>query len=192
MLHVTPYYNRPTQEGLYRHFEAVAKSTRLPIVLYNVPTRTASDLLPETVERLAKIDNIVAIKEATGSVPRATEIIARCGDRITVLSGDDGTCFALYAVGARGVISVVSNIVPGRMAEMWDAAHAGNWPLAREMHYAIRVLTGLLFAESSPAPTKAALALMGRIHPEVRLPLCAVSEALLDQLRAQLKTEGLV
>jgi 4-hydroxy-tetrahydrodipicolinate synthase len=192
LLHVAPYYNRPTQEGLYRHFEAIAKSTRLPILLYNVPTRTSCDLLPETVERLARIDNIVGIKEATGSLTRATDIIARCGERFTVLSGDDGTCFPLYAIGARGVISVVSNIVPRRMAEMWDAAAAGNWPRARELHYAIHALNILLFAESSPSPTKAALALMGRCGPEVRLPMCPVTEGLLDRLRVQLKTEGLL
>ena len=192
LLHVTPYYNRPTQEGLYRHFEAIAKSTRLPVVLYNVPSRTCCDLLPETVERLARLDNIVGIKDATGSLPRATEILARCGDRLTVLSGDDGTCFPLYAVGARGVISVVSNIVPGRMAAMWDAAAAGDWARAREMHFAVRALGNLLFVESSPAPTKAALALMVRTTPDVRLPLVPVTEGLLERLRAQLKAEGLV
>jgi 4-hydroxy-tetrahydrodipicolinate synthase len=192
LLHVAPYYNRPTQEGLFRHFEAIAKSTRLPILLYNVPSRTSCDLLPETVERLARIDNIVGIKEATGNLTRATDIIARCGDGFIVLSGDDGTCFPLYAIGARGVISVVSNIVPRRMAEMWDAATAGNWARARELHFSIHALNVLLFAESSPSPTKAALALMGRCGPEVRLPMCPVTEGLLERLRAQLKTEGLL
>src|SRR5689334_19027511 len=121
LLHVTPYYNRPNQEGLYRHFEAIAKATKLPIILYNVPTRTACDILTETVVRLAAFDNVVGIKDATGNLVRGSELIAKVADRITVLSGDDGTAFPLYAIGARGVISVVSNVAPRDMAEMWDA-----------------------------------------------------------------------
>ena len=192
VLHVTPYYNRPTQEGMYLHFEAIARSTSLPVVLYNVPSRTSCDLLPETVARLAEHDNIVAIKEANGSTVRASRIIELLGDRMTVLSGDDFTSFPLYAVGARGVISVVSNIVPGLMADMWDAAAAGDWDRARALHYRIQPLTRLLFTESSPIPVKAALALMGKIQPDVRLPLCACSEGLREQLRAQLVAEGLL
>src|SRR3569623_1870702 len=134
LLHVTPYYNRPSQEGLYRHFEAIAKSTKLPIILYNVPTRTACDMLTETVVRLADFDNVIAIKDATGNLVRATELVAKCGDRVTVLSGDDGTAFPLYAVGARGVISVVSNVAPRDMSDMWDAAKAGDWARARRLH----------------------------------------------------------
>src|SRR4051794_8000977 len=120
LLHVTPYYNRPNQEGLYRHFEAVARSTQLPIILYNVPTRTACDLLTETVARLATLPNIVGIKDATGNLVRGSELVAQVADKITILSGDDGTAFPLYAIGARGVISVVSNVAPREMAEMWD------------------------------------------------------------------------
>src|SRR5512132_4316298 len=116
LLHVTPYYNRPNQEGLFRHFEAIARSTKLPIILYNVPSRTACDLLTETVVRLAELDNIVGIKDATGNLVRGSELIARVGDRIAVLSGDDGTTFPLYAIGARGVISVVSNVAPRAMS----------------------------------------------------------------------------
>ena len=112
LLHVTPYYNRPSQEGLFRHFEAIARATKLPIILYNVPSRTACDLLTETVVRLADFDNIIGIKDATGNLVRASELVARVGDRIAVLSGDDGTAFPLYAVGGRGVISVVSNVAP--------------------------------------------------------------------------------
>src|SRR3954465_14180645 len=122
LLHVTPYYNRPNQEGLFRHFEAIARSTKLPIILYNVPTRTACDLLTDTVVRLCEFDNIVGIKDATGNLVRGSELIAKVGDRLTVLSGDDGTAFPLYACGSRGVISVVSNVAPREMAEMWDAA----------------------------------------------------------------------
>jgi len=188
LLHVTPYYNRPTQEGLYRHFEAIARATKLPIILYNVPSRTACDLLPDTVERLAPIDNIVAIKEATGNLARATELVARVGDRMTVLSGDDATCFPLYAVGARGVISVVSNVAPAQMAQMWDAARAGQWDRARALHFELRVLNHLLFVETSPAPVKAALALMGRCTNEIRLPLVPATAATVEALRTHLKS----
>ncbi len=190
LLHVTPYYNRPGQDGMVRHFEAIARATKLPIILYNVPTRTGVDLLPDAVERLAAIDNVVAIKEATGSLPRATELIARVGDRVAVLSGDDATAYPLYAVGARGVISVVSNVCPGRMARMWDAAVAGKWDDARAEHFALRVLNQLLFAEPSPGPTKACLAMMGRCANELRPPLYPVSPGLTEQLRKILLAEG--
>jgi 4-hydroxy-tetrahydrodipicolinate synthase len=186
LLHVTPYYNRPTQEGLYQHFAAVAASTKLPVLLYNVPTRTGIDLLPDTVVRLAAIDNVVGIKEATGSLPRATELIGRCGGAFAVIAGDDATAMPLYAVGAKGVISVVSNCAPAMMAQMWDAAAAGNWQTARELHHALRVLNHLLFVEASPGPCKAALHLQGRIEQELRLPMVPVTAGLYEQLRAEL------
>ena len=186
LLHVTPYYNRPTQEGLYRHFEAVAAATTLPVLLYNVPTRTGCDLLPDTVVRLAAIDNIVGIKEATGSLPRATELIGRTSKSFLVISGDDATTMPLYAVGARGVISVVSNVAPAMMAQMWDAAVAGQWRTARDVHHALRLLNGLLFVEASPGPVKAALHLLGRAEQELRLPMVPVTPGLYEQLRAEL------
>lgn len=192
LLHVTPYYNRPNQEGLYRHFEAIAKATKLPIILYNVPTRTACDLLTETVVRLAEFDNVVGIKDATGNLVRGSELIARVGDRITVLSGDDGTAFPLYAIGARGVISVVSNVAPRPMSDMWDAVKAGDWARAKQRHYELRVLNHLLFVEPSPAPAKAALALLGRCSTEVRLPLVAATPGLVDQLRGEMRTQGML
>jgi len=192
LLQVTPYYNRPTQEGLYRHYAAIASSTRLPIVVYNVPGRTACDLLPETMARLTGFENIVAIKEATASVVRATNIIELCGDRVTVLSGDDFTTFPLYGVGARGVISVVSNVMPRAMADMWDAASAGDWARARALHYRIQPMTRLLFAESNPVPAKAVLALLGKMQPDVRLPLAPCSEELREKLRAQLVAEDML
>jgi len=192
LLHVTPYYNRPNQEGLFRHFEAVARSTRLPIILYNVPSRTACDLLTETVVRLAEIDNIIGIKDATGNLVRGSELIAKVGDRLTVLSGDDGTSFPLYALGARGVISVVSNVSPFAMSDMWDAVKAGDWARAKRRHYELRVLMQMLFAEPSPAPTKAALAILGRCSPDVRLPIVAATPALAEQLLVELKTLGML
>jgi 4-hydroxy-tetrahydrodipicolinate synthase len=192
LLHVTPYYNRPSQEGLFRHFEAIAKSTRLPIILYNVPTRTACDLLTDTVVRLAELDNIIGIKDATGNLVRGSELVARVGDRLTILSGDDGTTFPLYAVGATGVISVVSNVAPRAMSDMWDAAAAGDWARARQRHYELRVLSQLLFAEPSPAPAKAALALLGRCSTDVRLPLVSASSGLIEQLRAEMRAQGML
>ncbi|MCA9678823.1 MAG: 4-hydroxy-tetrahydrodipicolinate synthase [Myxococcales bacterium] len=192
LLHVTPYYNKPTQDGLFRHFEQIARHTRLPIILYNVPSRTSCDLLPDTVERLAAIDNIVAIKEATGSLPRATEVIARVGDRLAVLSGDDATAFPLYAIGARGVISVSSNVAPAKMARMWDAAVEGKWDEARDLHYQMRVLHDLLFVETNPIGVKAALALMGRCANELRPPMFPASPALTERLRKHLLAEGML
>jgi 4-hydroxy-tetrahydrodipicolinate synthase len=183
-LQVTPYYNRPSQEGLYRHFKAVAEAAPLPVVLYNVPTRTSCDLLPDTVARLADVPGIVAIKEATGSTTRATQILARCD--LTVLSGDDFTMFPLYAVGARGVISVLSNVAPGWVADMWDHVRAGRWDDARRIHFQIQPLTELLFAEPSPQPIKTALALRGAIADEVRLPLVPTSGPLRAKLAAAL------
>jgi len=192
LLHVTPYYNRPSQEGMFRHFEAIAKATKLPIILYNVPTRTACDLLTETVVRLADFPNIIGIKDATGNLVRGSELVAKVGDRMAVLSGDDGTAFPLYAVGGRGVISVVSNVAPRAMSDMWDAVRDGDWERAKKRHHELRVLSQMLFAEPSPAPTKAALALLGRCTPEVRLPLVAATPGLADQLRAELKVQGLL
>lgn len=186
LLHVTPYYNRPTQEGLFRHYEAIAAATALPVILYNVPARTSCDLLPETVERLAAFPTIVAIKEATGSLPRATELMARVGGRIALLSGDDPTTFPLYAVGARGVISVVSNVAPADMAAMWDAVVAGDWLRARALHMRLRTLIAALGMETNPIPVKAAAALLGRIRNELRLPLVPAQPATTEALRAQL------
>ena len=192
LLHVTPYYNRPNQEGLFRHFEAIAKVSKLPIILYNVPTRTGCDLLTETVVRLADFDNVIGIKDATGNLVRGSELVAKCGDKITILSGDDGTSFPLYACGARGVISVVSNVAPKQMSDMWDAVKAGDWERAKHRHFELRVLSQMLFFEPSPAPTKAALSLLGRCSLDVRLPLVPATTGLVEQLKTEMKTAGLL
>jgi 4-hydroxy-tetrahydrodipicolinate synthase len=192
LLHVTPYYNRPSQEGLFRHFEAIAKASKLPIILYNVPSRTGCDLLTETVARLTAFDSIIGIKDATGNLVRGGELIARVADRMTVLSGDDATAFPLYALGARGVISVVSNVAPRAMSDMWDAVKAGDFARARQRHYELRVLNHLLFAEPSPAPTKAALALLGRCSVDLRLPLVPATPPLVEQLRSEMRAQGLL
>ena len=182
-LQVTPYYNRPTQDGLYRHFKAIADSASLPIVVYNVPGRTGCDLLPETMERLCEVPLVVGIKEATGSAQRAAQIISRVGDRMVVLSGDDATAFPLYALGAHGCISVVSNVAPADMAAMWDAAAAGNWNKARELHYRVFPLSEGLFIEANPIPVKAALAMMGKITDEIRAPLYPMAGANREKVR---------
>jgi 4-hydroxy-tetrahydrodipicolinate synthase len=192
LLHVTPYYNRPSQEGLFRHFEAIAKSTKLPIILYNVPTRTGCDLLTDTVVRLASFDNVIGIKDATGNLVRGSELVAKVGDKLTILSGDDGTTFPLYACGARGVISVVSNVAPRAMSDMWDAVKAGDWERGRQRHFELRVMSQMLFAEPSPAPTKAALSILGRCSTDVRLPLVSASAGLIEQLRTELRVQGML
>jgi 4-hydroxy-tetrahydrodipicolinate synthase len=192
LLLVTPYYNRPGQDHLYRHFKAVIEAARLPSVLYNVPGRTACDLLPETIAKLAELPEVVGVKEATASALRASQILARVGDRVAVLSGDDATAFPLYALGARGVISVVSNVAPALMAGMWDAAAAGDWKRARDIHYKLLPLGEGLFVEANPIPVKAALAMMGRIAEEIRPPLYPLAAQHRDKLRDQLRDAGLL
>jgi len=192
LLQVTPYYNRPTQEGLFRHFEAIARAVPLPTVVYNVPSRTGCDLLPETVARLCEIPQIVGIKEASGSALRAEQIIARTGDRMAVISGDDFTILPFFAVGARGVISVVSNVAPRDVAELCDAALAGRWERARELQYKLLPLCDALFLETNPIPAKAALAMMGRMADELRPPLTPMSAPPREKLRGVLSAYGLL
>jgi 4-hydroxy-tetrahydrodipicolinate synthase len=183
MLQVTPYYNKPTQDGLYRHFKAVIDEAQLPTVVYNVPGRTGCDLLPDTIARLCDIPLVVGVKEATGNLQRASQIIAKVGDRLAVLSGDDATAMAMFAVGGRGVISVVSNVAPAEFSAMWDAAAAGDWKKARELHYSTFPLSEGLFIEANPIPVKAALALMGKIADEIRPPLYPMTGANRDKIR---------
>jgi 4-hydroxy-tetrahydrodipicolinate synthase len=192
LLLVTPYYNRPGQEHLYRHFKAIIEAAPLPTVLYNVPGRTSCDLLPETIARLAELREVVGVKEATGSALRASQILARVGDRLALLSGDDATAFPLYALGGKGVISVVSNVAPALMSAMWDAAAAGDWAKARSLHYRLLPLGEGLFVEANPIPVKAALVMMGRIADEIRPPLYPLAAQYRDKLRAQLAELGLV
>ena len=169
---ITPYYNKPNQEGLYLHFKKIAESVDIPIVLYNVPGRTGVNMLPETVARLSEIENIVAIKEATGNTNVATEIVNLCGDKITVLSGDDLTFFPLLSVGAKGVISVTANVVPDKMVEMYRNFVEGNLKRAMELHHWLYPLSKVLFIDTNPIPVKTALSFMGKMEKEFRLPLC--------------------
>jgi 4-hydroxy-tetrahydrodipicolinate synthase len=191
-LMITPYYNKPTQEGLYQHYKTVASKTNIPIVVYNVPGRTSLNLLPETMARLADLPNIVGLKDATGDLKQGSKTLELCGDKITVLSGDDFTTFPLMCVGGQGVISVVSNIVPKDMADMCNAFFAGDLARARELHYKMWPLTEGMFYETNPAPVKTALKLMGKITGEVRQPLWTMSEANENKLRQVMQKYGLI
>ncbi len=189
-LQVTPYYNKPTQEGLYRHFSTVADETGLPIVLYNVPGRSGVPIAAETVARLSKNENIVAVKEAAGSAERVSQILDLCD--ITVLSGDDALTLPMMSVGAKGVISVASNIIPAEMKAMVAAFAAGNTQKALELHLKYYCLFRDQFIETNPIPIKTALAMAGIINEEFRLPLCEISDANRARLAASLKRCGIL
>jgi 4-hydroxy-tetrahydrodipicolinate synthase len=189
---VAPYYNKPTQEGLYRHYRAVAEAVDLPLILYNVPGRTAVNILPQTVARLAGIENIAAIKEASGDMKQVSEVMRLCGDSITVLSGDDFTTFPLLALGGRGVISVTANVMPGMVSQMCASYEKGLYDDARQLHFKLEPLNAAMFLETNPIPVKTALSMMGRIGGELRLPLCEMSEANKNSLRETLLSYGLV
>jgi 4-hydroxy-tetrahydrodipicolinate synthase len=193
LLHITPYYNKPTQEGLFRHFKAIAEAVPLPIVVYNVPGRTGVDLAVDTLARIAEaIPSVVAVKEATGQVVRTQQIVQRLGDRLAVLSGEDAINYPLYAVGARGCISVVSNVAPKLMGDLWDAVVAGDHATARKLHYRSLPLADALFVESNPVPVKAALAMLAAIGPTLRLPLAPAAPSTEERLRTVLRELGLL
>jgi len=189
---ITPYYNKPTQEGLYQHYKTVAEEAKFPLVLYNVPGRTGCNLLPETVARLAQLPDVVGIKEATGDLKQVSDVLELCGDRLAVLSGDDFTVLPLLALGGQGVISVLSNVVPADVSAMVAAFEAGDLPRARELHFRTMPVARALFLETNPIPVKTALALMGRVGPELRLPLCPLQEATGKKLTAVLRDYGLL
>ena len=167
---ITPYYNKPTPEGQYRHYAEIAKNADIPIMLYNVPSRTGISLLPSTVARLSKIDNIVAIKEAAGSVQQVTDILSLCD--ITVMSGDDSMTLPFMSVGATGVVSVAANVVPGKIHELTQSYLDGKYEEAKRAHYEVLQLCHAMFIETNPLPVKTALSMMGMIEEEWRLPLC--------------------
>ncbi|PKM21684.1 MAG: 4-hydroxy-tetrahydrodipicolinate synthase [Gammaproteobacteria bacterium HGW-Gammaproteobacteria-14] len=189
---VTPYYNKPTQEGLYQHYLAIAQAVDIPQILYNVPGRTACDMLPETVERLSKVPNIVGIKEATGNLERIREIRERCGEAFMIYSGDDATAVDAILMGAQGDISVTANVVPAAMAAICEAALAGNAEQARKLDAAINDLHRDLFVESNPIPVKWALQKMGMIDAGIRLPLTGLSVAGQQVLSTTLEKCGLL
>jgi 4-hydroxy-tetrahydrodipicolinate synthase len=187
---ITPYYNKPTQQGLYEHYKTVAEEVDLPIVLYNVPGRTGVSLAPTTIFRLAELKNVVAVKDATGNLEWTSEVIGGCD--LTVLSGDDALTLPMIALGAKGVISVLANVAPGVMAEMVKKALAGDHVTARQIHHRYFRLMKAMFLESNPIPVKAALEMMGMIGPELRLPLTPIGEAARTQLRDAMARVGLI
>src|SRR5216117_3613695 len=190
---VNPYYNKPTQEGLYRHYRAVAESVTIPIVAYNIQSRTAVNVEPDTLARLARdVRNIVGVKEASGSLDQMSQVILACGPDFSVLSGDDNITLPLLSVGGRGVISVIANIVPRETAEMTHAALAGDWKLARELHLKLFPLSRAAFMETNPIPVKEAMGMMGMLEPEFRLPMCPMGAANRERLRSILVQHGLL
>jgi 4-hydroxy-tetrahydrodipicolinate synthase len=190
MLVVTPYYNKPTQNGLYEHYKAVAECTTKPVILYNVPGRTACDLLPETVERLSKIPNIVGIKEATGKIDRCIEILQRCDNDFEIYSGDDATGLELLLNGGHGVISVTANAAPRKMQRMCEAAKAGNKALAEKINAELMPLHTTLFVEANPIPVKWVMHEMGLIPPGIRMPLMPLDAKYHPELRTALHQAG--
>ncbi len=191
LLHVTPYYNRPSQEGCFRHFEAIVAAVPMPTIVYNVPGRTNIDLQVDTLMRIATLEHVVGIKEATGSVARSQAILAALGDRLSIWSGEDAINYPLYCIGAKGVISVLGNVAPLLLSECWDAHVAGDAARAREAQRKAMPLIDALFIDTNPIPAKAALAALGRMSPDIRLPLYPLSGAPLDKLRSVLAQLGI-
>ena len=189
---VSPYYNKPTQEGLYRHFKAIAEAVDIPLVLYNIQGRTGVNIENSTMERLSRLPNIVGVKEASGSILQMSEVIRLCGPDFDVLSGDDQMTFPLMALGGKGVISVVTNIIPDKMSALVRHMLAGEIDKARAIHFEIFELCQAMFVETNPIPIKAALGLMGKIEPEFRLPLCPPASASLEKIRNALSKLNLI
>jgi 4-hydroxy-tetrahydrodipicolinate synthase len=191
-LMISPYYHRPTQEGIYQHYKKVAGSVGIPIVVYNIPGRTGSKIEPETLARLSEIENVVGVKEATGSVDQAIDVMRLCGDRLSVYSGEDSLTFSLMALGGKGVISTVANIAPREMSQLTDSCLNGNWEKGRDLQFKLVPLIRAVFLETNPIPIKTALALLGRCSGELRLPLTPMSEGNLQKLKTALADFGLI
>jgi 4-hydroxy-tetrahydrodipicolinate synthase len=192
ILSVTPYYNKPTQEGLFQHFKALAEAVDKPIIVYNVPGRTAVNLLPGTVVRLSEVRGIAGIKEASGDIGQVAELASQVPPDFLIFSGDDAITLPIIALGGKGIISVASNEIPREMTEMTHAALSGKWEKARVLQKKLLPLMKLNFIETSPAPVKAALAMMGMIDEVIRLPLVPIQEESRTKLRAELKKLGLI
>lgn len=189
---ITPYYNRPTQEGLYQHFKAVAKKTSLPIIVYNVPSRTGVNMTPETVKRLCEIDNIIGLKDASGNLTQTAEIFHLTKGRIKIYCGDDSLLLPMLSIGASGGICVVSNIAPRLSAELWNSFKAGNLEKAREIYYKLNILNRVLYLETNPIPVKWAVHRLGLISDEIRLPLTVLSKKYQSQLESAMMEVGLI
>ncbi len=191
-LMLSPYYNKPTQEGIFRHYKMIAAAVDLPIFVYNIPGRTASNIAPETFARLCEIRNIVGVKEASGSMEQISDIRRLCGDRLTILSGDDGLTVPIMALGGKGVIATTSNVMPREMHDLAAAGLAGDFARARDIHYKIMPVMRNLFTETNPIPLKQALAFMGRCANELRMPLCPMSAPAAEKLKAAMKELKLI
>jgi 4-hydroxy-tetrahydrodipicolinate synthase len=189
---LSPYYNKPTQEGLVEHFEAIANETHFPLVIYNIPGRTASNIAPETIARLADHEFIVGVKEACGDLEQITQVIALCPDDFDVLAGDDPLLLPILAIGGKGSIAVTSNVVPETMLELYRSHQSGDTTRAREIHYKLLPLFNALFTETNPIPVKAALALMGAMRDDIRLPLTQITQPNRDRLQGVLKELGVL
>jgi 4-hydroxy-tetrahydrodipicolinate synthase len=189
---LSPYYNKPTQEGIFRHYKMIASAVDLPLLVYNIPGRTASNITPETFERMCEIRNIVGVKEASGSMDQISDIRRLCGDRLTILSGDDGLTVPIMALGGKGVIATTSNVMPREMHDLAAAGLAGDFARAREIHYKMMPVIRNLFTETNPIPLKQALALMGRCANELRMPLCPMSAPAAEKLKAAMKELKLI
>ena len=190
VLSITPYYNKPTSEGQYRHYAAIAKKVNIPIVVYNVPSRTGISMKPETVARLSKIDNVIAIKEASGSLDQVSQILSLCD--ITVLSGDDSLTLPMMAVGAEGAVSVVANLVPQEVHDMVFSFLEGATGRAKELHYKLLPLCKAMFIETNPIPVKTAMKMLRRLNGELRLPLCGMTKDNEAKLKKALKNYGML
>lgn len=189
---LSPYYNRPTQEGIYAHYAAVAKETDFPILIYNIPGRTASNISAETVARLARLENVVGIKEASGDLDQVAHILAQSPADFAVVSGDDSLTLPLLALGGRGVISATANVAPGLMCELVQRFRSGDLSGAKEIHYRLLPLFDALFCETNPIPVKAAAAALGWCSNEIRLPLTKISDVHLEHLKVVLKDLGIL
>ncbi|HWP92624.1 MAG TPA: 4-hydroxy-tetrahydrodipicolinate synthase [Thermodesulfobacteriota bacterium] len=193
VLSVVPYYNKPTQEGLYLHFKEIASQARIPVILYNIPGRSGVNMTPETIARLAKdCKNIIGVKEATGSLQQASKILYICGMDFVLLSGEDAINFPILAIGGKGFITVTANVAPKDVAELYNAYARGEFNQARELHYKLLPLNEAMFIETNPIPVKEALSVMGKIKGEFRLPLCPMSLGNLEKLKTALRDYGLI
>jgi 4-hydroxy-tetrahydrodipicolinate synthase len=188
---ISPYYNKPTQQGIVAHYTAVARETGLPLIVYNIPGRTASNILPSTMARLAEVERVVGVKEASGDLAQVSAIVASCPDRFSVLSGDDALVLPIVAVGGKGVISTSSNVAPRQMVELVRAARAGDAERARRLHLGLLPLFEALFCETNPIPVKAALAMLGLVGEEIRLPLTPLGDSNRERVLMVLKEQGL-
>jgi 4-hydroxy-tetrahydrodipicolinate synthase len=189
---ISPYYNKPTQDGIYRHYKMIAANVDLPLIVYNIPGRTGSNILPETFARLCDIRQVVGIKEASGSMDQCSDILKLCGGRLTMLSGDDSLTLPLIAMGAGGVIATISNVMPAQMHDLAKCALAGDFARAREIHYQMLPLMRALFTETNPIPVKQACAFMGKCVNELRMPLVPMTSGPADRLHSVMKELRLI